>query len=247
MLKNKNLVVTGSSRGIGKAVISVCVKYGANVWACMRQPSIETEKEFSGLEKEYGVEINPVYFDFSDESAVEAGAKEILSYKLRIDGIVNNVGITGESKLFSMTSIQSIRDVFEVNFFMPMLFTQKLLRNMIRNKNGAIVNVSSVAALDGEPAQFGYVSSKAAVAGATKKLASELSSFGIRVNAVAPGITDTDMISDMQELLKEETLHKTIMQRLAEPEEIAETIAFLLSEKSSYITGQVLRVDGGGK
>ena len=180
-----------------------------------------------------------------NKDSVMSSAKESLTRKEAIWGIVNNAGITGENRLFAMTSQDELRKVFQTNFFSPMLLTQKLLRNMIKNRKGSIVNISSVAALDGEPAQFAYVTSKASLVGATKKLSSELAAIGIRVNAVAPGMTNTGMIEQMQEELKQKSLENIPMKRLARPEEIADTVVFLLSEKSSFITGQVIRVDGG--
>ena len=162
-----------------------------------------------------------------------------------MSGIVNNAGITGSKKLFSMTSMQEIKDVFEVNFFGPMLFTQSLIRNMMKQGQASIVNISSMAAIDGEPAQFGYVSSKAALIGATKKLSSELAGYGVRVNAIAPGVTDTSMINEMSDNVMEETLRRVALHRLGRPEEIADAVVYLLSDHSSYVTGQVLRIDGG--
>jgi 3-oxoacyl-[acyl-carrier protein] reductase len=162
-----------------------------------------------------------------------------------IDVLVNNAGIVSKNALFMMTPIDTIREVFEVNFFGQMLVTQFAARVMSRQKRGSIVNVSSIAALDGDPGQLEYVASKAALIGATKKLAKELAPSGIRVNAVAPGITETGMLSRMSIDVKEKILNKSDMKRVAAPADIAQAILFLASDLSSYITGQILRVDGG--
>lgn len=246
MLGNKNIVVTGANRGIGKAIVTECAKNHANVWACMRSVSTEISEYMKMLEIEYGVKITLVELDLANEDSIKNAAKSILDEGLQVDGIVNNAGVTGANRLFSMTTMEEIRNTFEVNFFGPMFFLQRFSKKLMRWKSGSIVNISSVAALDGEPAQLEYVSSKAAVIGATKKLASEWGQFGIRVNAIAPGITQTDMICQMGDEIKNKTLDRTVLHRLGKPDEIAKTVVFLLSDQSSYITGQVIRVDGGG-
>ena len=141
--------------------------------------------------------------------------------------------------------MQDLRDTFESNFFGPMLFTQRFIKRLIRQKKASIVNMSSIASIDGEPGQFSYVCSKAAINGATKKLARELADYNIRVNAIAPGMTKTRMLSRMSDDLMSEMLGKLAFERLAKPEEIAKLCVFLLSDESSFITGQIIRADGG--
>jgi 3-oxoacyl-[acyl-carrier protein] reductase len=190
-------------------------------------------------------EVFLVQLDLADTNSIREAGKTILSYKMPIDGIVNNAGVTGPIQLFSMTYFDEIRETFETNFFGPMLFTQRFIKKMMRRKKGSIVNIASIAALDGEPAQFAYVTSKAAVIGATKKLSSELGNMGIRVNAVAPGMIDTDMGNLIPDEKKDEMLIGTTIKRLGMSEEVANMVVYLLSEQASYITGQVIRVDGG--
>lgn len=246
MLRGKNIVITGANRGIGLAITQKCAQNGANVWACMRSaPNEQLQEQFLELERENQIWIHTVMLDVSDKDSIKEAKNSILKEKAAVSGIVNNAGITGSKKLFSMTSMQEIKDVFEVNFFGPMLFTQSLIRNMMKQGQASIVNISSMAAIDGEPAQFGYVSSKAALIGATKKLSSELAGYGVRVNAIAPGVTDTSMINEMSDNVMEETLRRVALHRLGRPEEIADAVVYLLSDHSSYVTGQVLRIDGG--
>lgn len=246
ILSHKRIVITGCNRGIGRAILSVCAASGAEqIWACIRTLSEDAEKYFEDVAAQYGTIIKPVFVDFLDETKTKNAAKTILSDKVQIDGIVNNAGLVGDNRLFTMTPMRQIREVFEVNFFGPMALSQQLVKSMMRNRTGSIVNIASVAALDGEPAQFEYVASKAAVIGATKKLASELGKAGIRVNAVAPGITETEMLLNMNEDVKRNTLDRMILNRPAKPSEIANAVAFLLSDMSSFITGQTIRIDGG--
>lgn len=245
MLKGKNIVITGCNRGIGAAVLTECIENGANVFACMRNRSEEYEQRLEQQAEKADVKIYPIYFDLSDEQEIREGASQILKYKMPISGIVNNAGIVGAKNLFLMTSMEEIRNTFDVNFFGPVFLTQRLLKNMVRNKTGSIVNICSAAALDGDPAQFEYVSSKAALIGATKKWANELGNYGIRANAVAPGVTETDMVAQMQIQLRDKVLANTALDRMGQPDEIAKIVVFLLSEQSAYMTGQTVRVDGG--
>lgn len=245
MLAGKNIVVTGAGRGIGKSIVEECIKNHANVWACVRKHSSDMEEWINRLCRENTGFVKPIIVDFLSEESIKEAGSMILNDKLTINGIVNNAGIIDSGGLFSMTSMTDVRKTFEVNFFGPIYFTQRLIKRLIHQKKGAIVNISSIAAIDGEPGQFGYVSSKAAVNGATKKLASELGQFGIRVNAIAPGVTDTSMADAMASNLKESTISRVALKRMAEPEEVAKMCVFLLSDESSFVTGQIIRVDGG--
>jgi 3-oxoacyl-[acyl-carrier protein] reductase len=247
LLQNKTAIVTGSNRGIGKAIVELFAQHGAHVWACARRPSEPYEVALGQLAARCGVTITPVYFDLADPAQIKAGMNTIFAARRPVDILVNNAGVVADSKLFQMTTIHTMEDVFRVNFFAPMLLTQYVSRQMTKQKSGSIVNICSVAGLDGDPAQVEYVASKAALIAATKKLASELGVAGIRVNAVAPGLTETDMARHMSPDLMRATLARTIMQRLGQPSEVAAVVLFLASELSSFMTGQVIRVDGGVK
>ena len=245
MLKGKNAIITGARRGIGRAAVEVFAENGANVWACARKEDAAFEADMAGLAEQYGVWIKPVYFELTDETQMKQAVKQIQGEKRPVDILVNNAGAVAQSTSFSMTSIAKMKEIFDVNFFSQMLLTQYVTRLMLRQQSGSVVNLTSIAALDGEPAQLEYVGSKAAIAGATKKLARELGGQGIRVNAVAPGIIDTDMGNQMHPELMDRILGNSVMGRLGTPKEIANAIAFLASDLSSFITGQVIRVDGG--
>ena len=244
MLSGKVAVITGASGGIGSACTELFCKNHASVYALVRntggQFALFTEKL-----KNDGADITAVECDLLDESSIRSAVKEITSHTKTIDILVNNAGAVDENTSFQMTSADKIRNLFEINFFGPSVLTQYISRIMSRRKCGSIVNISSVAALDGRPGQYEYAASKSAVIGASKELAIELGKSGIRVNAVAPGITNTKMASHISGELYNETIENTILKRPAEPMEIANAVLFLASDMSGYITGQVLRVDGG--
>ena len=244
-LQCKTAIITGCNRGIGHAIVEVFAREGANIWAHAREETADFIADMKSIGQRYDVKIMPIFFELTNETEIKAELKIIMSSKTHIDILVNNAGIVGENRLFQMTSIQSMREVFEVNFFAPTMMTQYTARLMIRQNQGCIINMASIAGIDGDPAQYEYSASKAALIGATKKLAIELGKSGIRVNAIAPGLTETSMVQNMSHAMKQETIEKLILKRLARPEEIANVVAFMASDLASYMTGQILRVDGG--
>ncbi|MDX8551849.1 glucose 1-dehydrogenase [Methanospirillum sp. J.3.6.1-F.2.7.3] len=244
LLLNKNAVLTGCSHGIGKATLRLFAEHGANIWACARKPSDDFENMVHELSDAYGVEIWPVYFDLTNYSDLKEAVKTISSSKRKVDILLNNAGITYNA-LFMMSSLSMMREVFEVNFFSHLVLTQYIAKIMMRQKSGSIINISSSAGIDGNPGRSVYGASKAAIICATKSMAAELGEFGIRVNSIAPGITQTRMLSSMTEKVITETLENTALKRLGTPEDIGHTALFLASDMSSYLTGQVIRVDGG--
>ena len=243
-LKDKTAVITGCNRGIGKAILENFAENGADVFAVVRKESAELGEYIAALSDKYGVRITPVYVELSDEESVRAGAKQIISAKVPIDILVCNAGTSLPLSSLAMTKIDTVKQVFEVNLFSQMLLTQLIARNMMRNKKGSIVYISSSAAFDGG-ANIEYSASKAAVIGMVKRLAVEYGPFNIRVNAVAPGLTATDMGNSMSEEDERIALSMNIMKRKGEPREIANAVCFLASDNASFITAQVLRADGG--
>ena len=245
LLKGKFTVITGCNRGIGKAILEVFARNGANVWACVRKSDDKFTDYVESLAKKTGVKIWPVYFDLVDAEEVKAGVKTIMSAKQPIDVLVNNAGIIFTA-LFQMTSANKMKEVFDINFFSPMIFTQNISRVMARQKSGSIINVSSSTAIEGNEGLTAYAASKAALICSTKVMAKELGAYNIKVNAIAPGFTETDLMrgSTPDDIL-EITLKRTCLNRVGKPEEIANAVLFLSSDLSSYMTGQVLRVDGG--
>jgi 3-oxoacyl-[acyl-carrier protein] reductase len=247
MFINKNIIVTGAAGGIGRETVRSFAEAGANVIACARCDKDGFSTFLDATAKQFGVELIPVYFDFSDPCSIKNGFKEIMQSKKTIDVLVNNAGII-HNALFQMTSIDKMRQVFEINFFGPMLFTQSVIKLMMRNSNAGkcIVNIASTAGIDCDMGKLAYGSSKSATITATKVLARELADAGIRVNAVAPSMTKTPMLTnDLSETVQQIEIQKKCIKRLGEVQDVVNTIMYLASEQSSYITGQVLRVDGG--
>ena len=244
LLRNKTAIVTGSSRGIGRAILQAFAENGARVFACARAESSEFSDLILKIKEETRSEIRPFYFDLRSESEINSAIQSIVASKTKIDVLVNNAGIAAGG-LFQMTPLRNVRDVFETNFFSQIQFTQGLSRYMARFKEGSIINIGSTAGLIGNPGTTSYGSSKAALMFATKSIASELGAFNIRVNSIAPGIVKTDMFDQMDEKVRTRQIEGTALRRPAEPREIAGVALFLASDLSTYLTGQVLRVDGG--
>lgn len=244
LLNDKNIILTGCNRGIGEKTLEQLAKNGANIWACTRKISQEDITKYDTLEYSFHIKIWPITLDLSDSESINEAIKEIRKFKFPIDGLINNAGITYNA-LFQMSSISMIKEVFEINLFSQILFTQFVLKLMLRNNSGSIVNISSTAGIDANSGRSIYGASKAAMICITKAIAREVGEKGIRINSIAPGITQTEMIKSMSNEVIEETRQLTQLKRLGEPVDIANVCIFLLSELSSYLTGQVIRVDGG--
>lgn len=244
MLRGKTAVVTGCNRGIGKAVLDNFAENGADVITVTRKKSQEFISYCNELQRKYEMKIYSVEADFQNEEAVKDAVKEIRKLKKSIDILVNNAGIANPLGLLTMTKMETIHQSFEVNLFSHLLLTQGIVKDMMRKKSGSIVFISSSAAFDGG-SNIEYCASKGAINGSVKRLARELGAFGIRVNAVAPGLTSTDMGNSMSQENEAIALNMNIMKRKGDVREIANAVYFLASDLSSFITGQIIRVDGG--
>ena len=245
LLKNKTAVVTGCNRGIGKKILEVFSDNGATVFACVRNISKEFKSNINEIEQNTKNKIIPIQFDLSNESQIKEAANSILSSNKSIDILINNAAMI-HTAIFQMTSIKKLKEVFEIDFFSQTNFTQYILKSMVKNKKGSILYISSSSALDGNEGRSAYSSAKSALIAQSKVLSRELGVHNIRVNTIAPGLTDTDMMkkNTTQETIKD-VLSRVSLRRIASTEEIANTALFLSSDLSSYITGQVIRVDGG--
>jgi 3-oxoacyl-[acyl-carrier protein] reductase len=244
LLKGKVALITGCNRGIGKAIMETFASNGATIWACARKESAEFTKSIADAREKYKAVINPLYFDLADEAAVKENLSALVLKKERIDILVNNAGVA-HGAFFQMTPVSKLKEIFEINFFSQLLVMQYIAKLMIKQNSGSIINMVSIAGIDAAPGFTSYGSSKAALIYATKTLSKELAVHNIRVNAIAPGLTKTDMADLMEEKARKQIINNSAMNRLAEPQEVANTALFLACDLSTFINGQVIRVDGG--
>ena len=246
ILKNKNAIITGCIQGIGKATLEEFAKNGANIWACALEYNEDFEAYCQKLSDENNIWVKPVYFNLLNQDEIKVGLKKIASDKLPIDILVNIAGMTKDA-ITHMVTMDQMKLIFEINFFSHIYLTQFVTKLMIRQGYGSVVNTSSISAIDGSYGQLSYSSSKAALIGATKTLSKELASKGVRVNAIAPGVISTDMNKIVPDSIIQENIRKMKIKRLGKADEVAKTILFLASDLSNYITGQIIRIDGGIK
>ncbi len=243
MLSNKVCIVTGGSRGIGKAISKVFAQNGAIVYAVdIREGTVETWAD------EYNMtvrgEVRSLYFDVSDEKAVKDGVMQIKRSCGHIDALVNNAGIEF-NELIGMISRDNMEKMFSVNVYGTINMLQIVSRIMGRQENGgSIINIASMTALRGNRGQLVYSATKGAVVSLTKSAAKELAEKKIRVNAIAPGLTNTEMMKQADPEKLQNRIQNICMGRLAEPEDIANACLFMASDLSIYVSGQVLAVDG---
>jgi len=244
LLKDKVVVVTGSNRGIGKSILELFHAEGASIFACARTQTENFEADLKKIASQGKGFIKPIYFDFSEPGQIKNAIQKIIADSKVIDVLVNNAGIASGS-LFQMTPVSKVKEIFEINFFAQLQFSQSIARLMTRAKSGSIINMASVSGLLGDSGTLSYGSSKAALIYATKTMARELGEFNVRVNAIAPSVTKTDMFNQMESGARDKMIMSTALRRPAEVIEVANVALFLASDLSSYVTGQTLRVDGG--
>jgi len=241
-LTNKNAIVTGASRGIGKAIALKLAEQGANV-ACVAR-SLDSVKETVAAVEALGRKAKGFAVDVADYASVEAAGKEIEGFFDTFDILVNNAGLTRDTLLMRM-SPDDWDIVLQTNLKGAFNWTKAVTRQMLRQRSGRILNISSVIGLVGNAGQANYAASKAGLIGFTKSIAREFASRGVTANAVCPGFIETDMTQGLPAEIKEKALQQVPLGRMGQPEEIAAMVAFLAGPHAAYITGQAIVVDGG--
>ncbi len=243
MLNGKTAVVTGGTRGIGKAIAVKLAENGADLAIIATNASEQALSTIKELE-ELGIKARLYICDVKDAKQVASASEEIIADFGKVDILVNNAGITRDNILPSLSEMD-IDDVIDVNLKGTMFVTRAFIRQFVRQRSGSIINISSVVGLMGNKGQTNYAASKAGIIGFTKAVAREYGKKSIRCNAVAPGFISTDMTDKLSENQAEEIKKQIPMGILGTPENVAELVLFLASDCSSYITGEVIKVDGG--
>jgi len=239
-LENKKALITGALRGIGKAIADLFIAEGAEVWGL----DYKTPEDLAERTAQAKGKLHWVQADLSQLEAVEGAIENAIKESGGFDILVNNAGITKDNLSFRM-SLEEWQKVLDINLSAAFLVARTTARDMIRKRVGSIINMASVVGVHGNGGQANYSASKAGLIGVTKSLAQETASRSVRVNAIAPGYIATDMTAGLPDKVKEAFIEKIPLKRMGTAQDIANAVLFLASDDSTYITGQVLPVDGG--
>ncbi len=242
-LENKKALVTGSSRGIGRGIVEKFLKEGCEVWGLCSKPSA-AKADLETLASENGVKFHEIYADVGNAENVTEVVKAALAEAGGFDVLVNNAGITRDGLSFRMKK-EDWDDVIRINLTSAFLISQIVSNDMIRKRKGSIINMSSIVGIHGNGGQVNYAASKGGLIAYSKSLAAEVGGRGVRVNVIAPGFIATDMTNVLKEDIKNAMIERVPLKRAGTPEDIANTALFLASDLSTYITAQVIGVDGG--
>lgn len=242
LLKDKICLVTGSSKGIGKAIVEKFASHGAIVYANARDSS-GFDEFCSTLAKKYSTKVTPIYFDVTDFDDVKSAILQIKRESGSLNVLVNNAGVVSYEML-GMVNFDNFRQMLEVNVVSVVNLMQLATKLMKRKKSGSIINISSIVGEKGSVGQLSYSTTKGAVSALTKSASKDLASSNIRVNAIAPGMIGTERLKSIMSDKFQEKIEDIGLGRLGLPEEVADTCLFLASDLSTYMTGQVIQLEG---
>ena len=243
MLTNKTAFITGATKGIGLEIANTFAHNNANlILSANNQKDLQIIQR--KLQQQYNIDVYIIAFDIANYNEIKNGLKQVLQYTKSIDILVNNAGILKAAKV-GMIDRQSIEDTYKTNVYSIYEISQYIARVMKRKKQGSIINISSIMGVFGAAEQSIYAGSKAAVIGITKSMSKELAQDNIRVNTLAPGFIKTKMTNTINPQLYKEYINKISMKKVGTPKDVANCALFLASDLSSYVTGQILGVDGG--
>lgn len=240
----KTAIITGCNRGLGLTLLKIFAQNKYNIIACTRNKYDDFLNLCNQLEKAEDVNIHNIYFDSLKQEEIVKGMDEITALDIEIDVLINNAAICIIKPQMFM-EYEDVENSFKTNYFAPFLITKMTCELMIRQGKGSIINISSIGSLGHQPGGAAYDASKAALNQFTVSIAQELAPFNVRINAVAPGPMQTEMFENMNEDVKKKLLKTTAFKRPAAMEEVTNVVQFLASDEASYITGQIIRVDGG--
>ena len=242
-LKNQKAVITGASRGIGKSIAFKLAEHGCDLFLLSRTESTLDDVKNKIL-NQFNVKVECYATDTGNPKSVKKAFSEIISKYKKIDILVNNAGITRDNILIRMSE-EEWETVINTNLTGYFNCCKAVIKQMIKQKHGRIINISSIIGLNGNSGQINYAASKAGIIGLTKSLSKEVGSRNITVNAIAPGFIQTEMTEKLDEINKEKFLNTIPLKYFGKPEDVANLVSFLASDNASYITGQTINIDGG--
>lgn len=244
-METNAVLITGANGGLGTAFVDEFSKNGWDIIAHARVENTEFSKKIESISKKYNNKIIPVFFDMCDSVAMKDEISKLIKAKIPINTLVNNAGV-GYRALFNMTKIETVREVFNINFFAQLELTQLLLKYLAKHENPSVINISSIASINLSIGEMSYATSKVALNAFTQILAAEYKFHKVRINAITPGLINNGI---SESVLSKEAFDKTIemsaMKRMAQASEIAKVAVFLASDNASYVNGEIIKVDGG--
>lgn len=243
-LENKIILVTGGNRGIGRGICEALAKQKAHVVFSYRSNDEEANQLINELKEIGATNVSALKFDVTDSGQMKSVLDSFIKEFGAITGLVNNAGISKDG-LILRNKPEDVENILKTNLQAPIVLTSMLSRSFLKGENVSIVNMSSIVGLMGNASQINYSSSKAGLIGMTKSTAKELASRNIRCNAICPGFIETEMTAELTDAAKENYLSSIPLNRFGQKNEVAELVAFLLSQSSSYITGEIFKIDGG--